>query len=250
MSFQGTSIGILIAFIIVMNVLVYWGLLPSRSTLKYEDASVEDTSQASAIVSQTYDDMGGSAVSMDLNMSLTGSTSPNKGLKQKLITGTEDEDLRFSTLILGTVTGNYGSGNYQPMEGAARDSVLRPSMDVKDYEVRSVGIKRSLGIRLLFRNLEYSIGPSPDKMKKILMGVSGRINPGEMCALMGGSGAGKSTLLDVLAGRKTSGHIEGEIYFNGQQVRLEEREGDEHEDDDDDAAAADDDDDEGGEEEG
>jgi ABC-type multidrug transport system ATPase subunit len=32
---------------------------------------------------------------------------------------------------------------------------------------------------------------------------------------MGASGAGKSTLLDILANRKTTGNIEGEIYFNG-----------------------------------
>ena len=49
----------------------------------------------------------------------------------------------------------------------------------------------------------------------MLKGVSGRAQPGELCALMGSSGAGKSTLLDVLAGRKTLGTIEGEIYFNG-----------------------------------
>jgi ABC-type multidrug transport system ATPase subunit len=32
---------------------------------------------------------------------------------------------------------------------------------------------------------------------------------------MGGSGAGKTTLMDVLAGRKTEGHISGEILING-----------------------------------
>lgn len=36
-----------------------------------------------------------------------------------------------------------------------------------------------------------------------------------MCALMGASGAGKSTLLDVLAARKTTGEIAGDILFNG-----------------------------------
>lgn len=44
--------------------------------------------------------------------------------------------------------------------------------------------------------------------------VNGSVRPGEMCALMGASGAGKSTLLDVLAGRKNTGVIEGEILYN------------------------------------
>lgn len=37
----------------------------------------------------------------------------------------------------------------------------------------------------------------------------------QMTALMGSSGAGKTTLLDVLAGRKTSGTITGDIRLNG-----------------------------------
>jgi ABC-type multidrug transport system ATPase subunit len=36
-----------------------------------------------------------------------------------------------------------------------------------------------------------------------------------MCALMGSSGAGKTTLMDVIAMRKTSGTIQGEVRLNG-----------------------------------
>lgn len=35
---------------------------------------------------------------------------------------------------------------------------------------------------------------------------------------MGTSGAGKTTLLDVLAKRKTYGHIEGTVLYNGKQI--------------------------------
>lgn len=48
-----------------------------------------------------------------------------------------------------------------------------------------------------------------------MQSLTGCVRPGEMACLMGSSGAGKSTLLDVLAGRKTQGLIEGEIFLNG-----------------------------------
>lgn len=41
--------------------------------------------------------------------------------------------------------------------------------------------------------------------------VSGVFRPGVLCALVGSSGAGKTTLLDCLAGRKTTGRIQGDI---------------------------------------
>ncbi|XP_044500397.1 pleiotropic drug resistance protein 3-like isoform X4 [Mangifera indica] len=41
------------------------------------------------------------------------------------------------------------------------------------------------------------------------------LRPGVLTALMGISGAGKTTLFDVLAGRKTTGYIEGDIKIGG-----------------------------------
>ena len=66
-----------------------------------------------------------------------------------------------------------------------------------DYDVDDPGSKQKLGLRLLH-------------------GVSGYAKPKTMTALMGSSGAGKTTLLDVLAGRKNTGKISGDILLNGQ----------------------------------
>lgn len=56
---------------------------------------------------------------------------------------------------------------------------------------------------------------------EILKGVSGAFRPGVLTALMGVSGAGKTTLMDVLAGRKTSGYIEGSITISGYPKKQE-----------------------------
>ncbi|KAJ8600497.1 hypothetical protein CTAYLR_010063 [Chrysophaeum taylorii] len=50
---------------------------------------------------------------------------------------------------------------------------------------------------------------------ELLGGVTGFAKPATMTALMGSSGAGKTTLLDVLASRKKTGKIEGDIRLNG-----------------------------------
>ncbi|KAL3134591.1 transcription factor, variant 2 [Trebouxia sp. C0009 RCD-2024] len=50
---------------------------------------------------------------------------------------------------------------------------------------------------------------------ELLQGINGAFVPQVLTCLMGVSGAGKTTLMDVLAGRKTSGKITGDIRING-----------------------------------
>lgn len=61
----------------------------------------------------------------------------------------------------------------------------------------------------------------PEDRLELLKGVSGAFRPGVLTALMGVSGAGKTTLMDVLAGRKTSGYIEGRITVSGYPKKQE-----------------------------
>lgn len=50
---------------------------------------------------------------------------------------------------------------------------------------------------------------------QLLHSITGSFRPGVLTALMGVSGAGKTTLMDVLAGRKTTGTITGDMRVNG-----------------------------------
>uniref|UniRef100_A0A3Q7GZ29 ABC transporter domain-containing protein n=1 Tax=Solanum lycopersicum TaxID=4081 RepID=A0A3Q7GZ29_SOLLC len=59
-----------------------------------------------------------------------------------------------------------------------------------------------------------------DKLQ-LLVNVTGAFRPGVLTALVGVSGAGKTTLMDVLAGRKTGGHITGNIYISGHPKKQE-----------------------------
>ncbi|XWS73140.1 hypothetical protein CRYUN_Cryun02cG0099900 [Craigia yunnanensis] len=76
---------------------------------------------------------------------------------------------------------------------------------------------------LTFQNVKYYVDTPPEMRKaeyaqrklQLLSDITGAVRPGVLTALMGPSGAGKTTLLDVLAGRKTTGCIEGEIRIGG-----------------------------------
>ncbi|KAI4322384.1 hypothetical protein L6164_022086 [Bauhinia variegata] len=78
-------------------------------------------------------------------------------------------------------------------------------------------------LSLAFNHVNYYVD-MPQEMKSqgveesrlhLLKDVSGAFRPGVLTALVGVSGAGKTTLMDVLAGRKTSGYIEGSISISG-----------------------------------
>lgn len=79
--------------------------------------------------------------------------------------------------------------------------------------------KKPLGGVLSWNKLFYSVnvGKLPVFKKKLVLlrNVEGYVRPGMALALMGASGAGKTTLLDVLARRKTTGKVTGDLLLNG-----------------------------------
>ncbi|XP_042755335.1 pleiotropic drug resistance protein 2 [Lactuca sativa] len=84
-------------------------------------------------------------------------------------------------------------------------------------------------LSLAFDHVNYYVDmPAEMKTKgieenrlQLLQDVSGTFQPGILTALVGISGAGKTTLMDVLAGRKTSGYIEGSISISGYPKKQE-----------------------------
>ncbi|KAL8555070.1 hypothetical protein ACS0TY_003028 [Phlomoides rotata] len=78
-------------------------------------------------------------------------------------------------------------------------------------------------LSMVFKDVQYYVDPPkamrkhslPPKRLQLLHDITGAFRPGVLTALMGVSGAGKTTLLDVLAGRKTSGTVEGVIRIGG-----------------------------------
>ncbi|CAG9461881.1 unnamed protein product [Pedinophyceae sp. YPF-701] len=90
----------------------------------------------------------------------------------------------------------------------------KPGRSSLDYF--GCGDSVSVGLVVTFKDVSYTVNPGKKNELRILNGITGALLPGRMTALMGPSGSGKSTLLDVLAGRKTSGVIDGEVAYGGE----------------------------------
>jgi ABC-type lipoprotein export system ATPase subunit len=95
---------------------------------------------------------------------------------------------------------------------AALLAANRPKLDV-DGDARGADTQPQLpGVQLRFDALHYRVGK---KQRWLLRGVSGRVEPGELLAIIGASGAGKTTLLDLLAGWRKSGEARGAVLVDG-----------------------------------
>ncbi|KAI0003557.1 ABC transporter PeaB1 [Xylariaceae sp. FL0662B] len=70
------------------------------------------------------------------------------------------------------------------------------------------------GRTLAWRNITLELKHDGEQ-KRLLDGLSGFVEPGQLTALMGASGAGKTTLVNTLAGRLEFGSLSGDILLDG-----------------------------------
>ncbi|KAI0477784.1 ABC-2 type transporter [Xylariaceae sp. FL0804] len=130
-------------------------------------------------------------------------------------------------LIMNVVLGEfvkYGMGGNQAkvfVRPNAEREKLNESLNNKKLqrqmskqEDQGTALKIESKSILTWEDLNYDV-PVPGGTRRLLNGVFGYCQPGELTALMGASGAGKTTLLDVLAGRKNIGVIHGDVFVDG-----------------------------------
>ncbi|CAL9165196.1 unnamed protein product [Musa hybrid cultivar] len=119
-------------------------------------------------------------------------------------------------------------GNPDPPIKSKRNTAIYPNasssvLTAGDNQARKGMVLPFTPLSITFDSIKYSVD-MPQEMRAqgieedrllLLKGVSGSFRPGVLTALMGVTGAGKTTLMDVLAGRKTGGCIEGDIFVAG-----------------------------------
>ncbi|KAJ6346921.1 hypothetical protein OIU76_003582 [Salix suchowensis] len=125
----------------------------------------------------------------------------NHGSGHKNSTENGDEINRNGSASIGEASDNRKKGMVLPFE---------PHSITFDDVIYSVDMPQEMKVQ----------GVVEDRLV-LLKGVNGAFRPGVLTALMGVSGAGKTTLMDVLAGRKTSGYIEGDIKISGYPKKQE-----------------------------
>ncbi|KAF8093762.1 hypothetical protein N665_0379s0046 [Sinapis alba] len=138
----------------------------------------------------------------------------------------------FNTIFTLALTFLKSPTSSRAMISREKLSELQGTEDTADYSsIKKKNTEEDAGKMVLpfkpltvtFQELNYFVD-TPVEMREqgyankklqLLSDITGAFRPGILTALMGVSGAGKTTLLDVLAGRKTSGYIEGDIRISG-----------------------------------
>uniref|UniRef100_A0A0E0MGP8 ABC transporter domain-containing protein n=1 Tax=Oryza punctata TaxID=4537 RepID=A0A0E0MGP8_ORYPU len=125
---------------------------------------------------------------------------------------------------MSQIVHNNGASN-----SSATSSIPMSGSRSTNQQTRSQIVLPFQPLSLCFNHVNYYVD-MPAEMKEqgftesrlqLLSDISGVFRPGVLTALVGVSGAGKTTLMDVLAGRKTSGVIEGDITLSGYPKKQE-----------------------------
>ncbi|KAF7830249.1 pleiotropic drug resistance protein 1 [Senna tora] len=150
---------------------------------------------------------------------------PEEDLAEKNASRNKQAIELSSTLKRSSEKGNESRRNVSSRTLSARVGNISES-----YQTRKRGMVLPFTpLSITFDEIRYAVD-MPQEMKaqgifeerlELLKGVSGAFRPGVLTALMGVSGAGKTTLMDVLAGRKTSGYVEGSINISGYPKKQE-----------------------------
>ncbi|CAL5088799.1 unnamed protein product [Urochloa decumbens] len=125
--------------------------------------------------------------------------------------------------------GRVASNNTVTTRNESNDEAASNHATVNSSPVNKGMVLPFVPLSITFEDIRYSVD-MPEEIRaqgvtetrlELLKGISGSFRPGVLTALMGVSGAGKTTLMDVLAGRKTSGYIEGNITVSGYPKKQE-----------------------------
>jgi ABC-type Mn2+/Zn2+ transport system ATPase subunit/ABC-type multidrug transport system permease subunit len=138
----------------------------------------------------------------------------------------DDDNVDETTLLTTPSIKNNGMEKVLPTNKSATDDSV--NMAVPNVDTSPQKDEGHKPVTVVCRNLSYCVPtpkgakPTPNAIKpgmlQILTDITLYAKPGCLTALMGGSGSGKTTLMDVVCGRKTIGHISGEILINGHPV--------------------------------
>ncbi|KAJ7565358.1 hypothetical protein O6H91_02G066900 [Diphasiastrum complanatum] len=193
------GVGGLFGFVVVFNVLFTWAVTYLNPLGKPQAVISEETLAEREAIQE--------GVEFDRT---SGTWSSKKSLPRFL----SSSDANAGQVQMQSIRRSSGSSGIAADEGLEFAAGVAPKRGmILPFEPESIS----------FDEVNYYVD-MPAEMRdqevtetrlQLLRGVTGAFRPGVLTSLMGVSGAGKTTLMDVLAGRKTGGYTEGDIFISG-----------------------------------
>ena len=92
----------------------------------------------------------------------------------------------------------------------------RQSKEEIGLALRRASLGKATGMVFEVIDCTYTVAAKGRREKVLVDGVSARLEPGQVLALLGPSGAGKTTLLSMLTLQRGIGRAHGKVLLNGQ----------------------------------